>query len=269
MKKPLLLITVAFLLFLSACSSGGSDDSKHIKVIVSEANFNSEVIEVVKKEVEKQGFTLEYKVIADGKVGNEEVDNGNYDANSLQTEVYMNSFNAANKTHLVTAFYTAFPPAGIFSKKYKSFQEVPDGATIGTSTDAANFGRTLIMMQDLGLLKLKEGVQPSNATEKDIIDNPHHYKFKGIDNALLLRALDDLDASLLYASQIIQGGFVAKKDALALESEKTNDYKYVVATRPELKDSPKMKVLQKAWQSDSVKNFYIKKYGEGGIYFLW
>jgi D-methionine transport system substrate-binding protein len=291
MKKSSMFILLALLLILSACGSKNESSSaapataaassataastkpekaedKTIKVLTATVNNNDEVAPLLKVELEKLGYKLEFKTPSDSNVANKEVLEGNYDATIGMHTGALNAYNEANKTNLVEAFKTTFAPNGIYSKKYKSFDKLPNGATISIPSDASNAGRPLFILQDSGLIKIKAGVSLIKATPADIIDNPHKFTFKPVDTAVLLRALDDVDAGFLYQSLRIQAGYKLT-DALGIESANAKDFYIIAGTRPELIGSPKLKALQQAYYSQAVKDFYNKKFDAGSIFFSW
>ncbi|MFD0679654.1 MULTISPECIES: MetQ/NlpA family ABC transporter substrate-binding protein [unclassified Paenibacillus] len=286
MKKSLGLFILTFILFLTACgtqpaaSTGGSGgaantsaagggtkeakkEDKVIKHIMSDSGFNGDIVKILKEEVEKQGYVLEQVVVNDIIQPNKIVNDGQADTNSFQHEAYFDQFVTDHGLkNVVRGFYTIFTPSGLYSKKYKKIEDVPDGATFGIPVDPANNGRALFMLRDLGRLKLKEGVSVTHATLRDITDNPHKYKFKEVDQLMLQRTLEDVDVGFLFAGTAVQIGFKPKTDALALEKGEGLPYKSIVAVRKDLVGSEKVKVLQKAYESERIKEFYRSKYGD-------
>ncbi len=248
-------------------NQGGGDD-KTIRFIMSDAGFNAEVVPILKAEVAKDGFTLDWVVVNDIIQPNKLVDDGSADANSFQHEPYFDQFVADHDLRNVTrGFYTVFSPSGLYSKKYRSLAQVPDGATFGIPVDPANNGRALFMLRDKGLLQLRDGVSVTHASLKDITANPHHYKFKEVDQLMLQRALDDVDVGFLFSATARRVGFDPQKDALAYEGiDKNSPYKGIVAIRKDLVGTPKIKALQKAYASAALKDYYRKKYGDTIIF---
>jgi D-methionine transport system substrate-binding protein len=272
MNKAALLVMVAALGLVSGCGKGsgpsaasaaGNNDDKTIKFIMSDAGFNAEIVPLLKKEVAKQGFTLDWVVINDIIQPNKLVDDGSADANSFQHEPYFDQFVADHDLKNITrGFYTVYTPSGLYSKKYKSLDQVPDGATFGIPVDPANNGRALFMLRDKGLLKLKYGVTVTHASLQDITNNPHNYKSLEVDQLMLQRTLDDVDVGFLFSGTARKIGLDPKKDALAFEDEKSSPYKGIVAIRKGLAGTPKIKALQNAYASDAVKAYYKKRYGD-------
>ncbi|MCY9660036.1 MetQ/NlpA family ABC transporter substrate-binding protein [Paenibacillus chondroitinus] len=247
----------------SKAAATANPEDKVIHHVMSDAGFNGEIVKILKAELAKDGYTLDYVVVNDIIQPNKIVNDGQADTNSFQHEAYFNQFvKDQGLKNISRAFYTTFTPSGLYSKKYKSFKEVPDGAIIGIPVDPANNGRALFMLRDLGLLKLKDGVDVIHATLKDITDNPHKYKFKEVDQLMLQRTLDDVDVGFLFAGTAVQIGYKPKQDALALETGKDLPYKGIVAVNNKLLGTPKVKALQKAYESQAIKDFYKEKYGD-------
>ncbi|BFT74404.1 MetQ/NlpA family ABC transporter substrate-binding protein [Paenibacillus sp. P36] len=247
----------------SKAAATANPEDKVIHHVMSDAGFNGEIVKILKAELAKDGYTLDYVIVNDIIQPNKIVNDGQADTNSFQHEAYFDQFvKDQGLKNISRAFYTTFTPSGLYSKKYKSFKDVPDGAIIGIPVDPANNGRALFMLRDLGLLKLKDGVDVIHATLKDITDNPHKYKFKEVDQLMLQRTLDDVDVGFLFAGTAVQIGYKPKQDALALETGKDLPYKGIVAVNNKLIGTPKVKALQKAYESQAIKDFYKEKYGD-------
>lgn len=277
MKKAALLLLTAAIVCVTGCarkkeegtvaSVPANRDGKVIKFIMSDGGFNSEIVPILKAEVAKQGFTLEWVVVNDIIQPNKLVDDGSADANSFQHEPYFDQFVADHHlSNVVRGFYTVFAPSGLFSKKYKSLDQVPDGATIGIPVDPANNGRALFMLRDKGLLKLKDGVTVTHAGLKDITGNPHHFKFREVDQLMLQRAFEDVDLGFLFSGIALKIGLDLNKDALVLESRQVSPYKGIVAIHKGLIGTPKIKALQNAYASDALKAYYQEHYGDAIIF---
>jgi D-methionine transport system substrate-binding protein len=246
---------------------GSTGEDKVIRFIMSDADFNSEIVPILKAEVAKQGFVLDWIVVNDIIQPNKLVDDGTADANSFQHVAYFERFVQDHGLKNVTqAFSTFFLPSGLFSRRYKALADVPDGATFGIPVDPANNGRALFMLRDKGLLKLKAGLDVVHTRLKDITENPHGYKFKEVDQLMLQRALDDVDVGFLFTGKALKIGFDPKKDALALEGGDVEPYHGIVAVRKDLAGTPKIKALQNAYGSEALKSYYRGKYGDAILF---
>ncbi|REK60873.1 MAG: methionine ABC transporter substrate-binding protein [Cohnella sp.] len=244
------VMLVSASLLLASCGSAQKD--KTIKFVAANLKVYEDTTELLAQILEEKGYKLDYKFLGDNTQLNRAVENGEADANYHQHIAYLNEFNALHKTHLVPAFKAFTDASGIFSKKYKSIEELPDGATFSIPVDPANNFRTLVMLQDAGLIKLKEGIDPIKATVEDIVENPKNFKFTELDYTMLVRALDDVDAGFLYATLAYEAGLDYQKDALVKEREEFQSPD-IIAVHEKNKDSEKIKALQEAYQSDRMK----------------
>jgi D-methionine transport system substrate-binding protein len=248
---------------LAGCSEvtgvGASHDDKTIKFVSTNIALYEDSTKALADEVQKRGYTLDYKFITDGPELNSAVENGEADATYHQHQAYLDYYDRQFHGNLVTAFDAFTDPSGLFSKKWASIQDLPDGAVVTAHIEPANFYRPFLMLQDAGLIKLRPGVDPLSITEKDIIDNPRHIKIQGLDYALLPKALDDADAGFLYASQASDIG-VDFHTALVTES-KENQSPDVIAVKDGQQDTEKIKVLKESYQSDAVKEQLLKSFG--------
>jgi D-methionine transport system substrate-binding protein len=249
---------------LSACHQQDvAKEDKTIKLITSDLWPMSESVPILKAELAKKGYLLDWVVVNDIIQPNKMVEDGTADANQFQHEPYFEQFVQDHGLKNVTrGFYTFVTPAGLYSTKYKSLDQVPDGATIGIPVDPANNGRALFMLQDKGLLKLKPGVAVTHASQKDIVENPHRFKFKEVDQLMQQRTLPDVDVGFLFSNYAHIIGLDPTKDALALEDVSRLPYRGIVAIRKDLVGSPKIKALQDAFLTDAYKAFYRGSYGD-------
>lgn len=253
------------LMAAAGCRKQASGDDKTIKFIMSDIGFNGELVPIIKRHVEAQGFIFQWVVVNDIILPNEMVDAGQADANAFQHEPYFNRFAQDHGLHNIErAFYTTYTPSGLYSKKYKSLSEVPDGALIAVPVDPANNGRALFMLRDHGLIGLRPGVEVVHASLDDITDNPHNFRFLQVDQLMLGRTYQDVDVAFLFSLYAKLNGLDPIKDALAIETTDPTKtpYKSIVAVTKGLAGTPKIKALQNAYFSDEVKVFYQSKYGD-------
>lgn len=110
-------------------------------------------------------------------------------------------------------------PFGAYSSKYKTLKEVPDGATVAIPNDPVNTGRALVMLSNAGLITLKNPQDPQSAT-KDITANPHHFKIRELEGAMLARAVNQVDLAFIFANYALEAGIDTDK-ALLVEKAAT------------------------------------------------
>ena len=252
MKKVLLFTALA------AALTAGLAQAGEKLVVAATPVPHAEILELIKPTLAKQGVDLEIKVFTDYVQPNVQVDQKRLDANYFQTLPYLDSFNKGKGTDLVTVIGVHVEPFGGYSKKVKSLSELKDGATIAIPNEGSNSGRALILLQKAGLIELKD---PTNAvsTPKDIAKNPHNFKFKELESALLPRVLDQVDLDMINTNYALEAGLNPATDALIIEGADSPYVNFLVA-RPDNKDSEAIQKLAKALTSPEVKAFIAEKY---------
>lgn len=264
MKK--LILSALFLAFagiLAACgSSNNASDNKTITVAASKTP-HAEILEEAKPLLKEKGYDLKVKVLSDYKMYNKALAEKEVDANFFQHIPYLNEENKSNKDYnLVSAGAVHLEPFGIYSKKYKSVKDIPNGGTIIMTNNVAEQGRMLALLQNAGVIKLDPKVDTINATVKNIKENPKNLKFKKIAPELTAKAYENSegDAVFINVNYAIQNKLNPKKDSIELEQTKNNPYANIVAVRKGDKKSEKIKVLMEVLHSDKIKEFIDKKY---------
>lgn len=248
--------------------STGSTDSKVIKVAAS-ATPHAEILEEAKPLLEKEGYDLEVTVFDDYVQPNEVVDSGDFDANYFQHAPYMEQFNKEKGTKLVDAGDIHYEPFGIYPGTKKSLDEIADGDEIAVPNDTTNEARALLLLQDNGLIKLKDGAGLT-ATVNDIAENPHNIKIVELEAAQVARVTGETAFVVLNGNYALQAGYSVKKDALAYEasdSEAAKTYVNIIAVKEGNEDSDAIKVLVKVLKSDDIKKFIDEKYDGAVIAF--
>ena len=252
MKKVLLFTALA------AALTAGLAQAGEKLVVAATPVPHAEILELIKPTLAKEGVDLEIKVFTDYVQPNVQVAEKHLDANYFQTLPYLESFNKGKGTNLVTVIGVHVEPFGGYSKKIKNLSELKDGATIAIPNEGSNSGRALILLQKAGLIELKD---PTNAvsTPKDIAKNPHNFKFKELESALLPRVLDQVDLDMINTNYALEAGLNPATDALIIEGADSPYVNFLVA-RPDNKDSAAIQKLAKALTSPEVKAFIEQKY---------
>ena len=248
--------------------STGSTDSKVIKVAAS-ATPHAEILEEAKPLLAKEGYDLQVTVFDDYVQPNEVVDSGDFDANYFQHAPYMEQFNKEKGTKLVDAGDIHYEPFGIYPGTKKSLDEIADGDEIAVPNDTTNEARALLLLQDNGLIKLKDGAGLT-ATVNDIAENPHNIKIVELEAAQVARVTGETAFVVLNGNYALQAGYSVKKDALAYEasdSEAAKTYVNIIAVKEGNEDSDAIKALVKVLKSDDIKKFIDEKYDGAVIAF--
>ena len=221
-----------------------ADDDKTITVAASETP-HSEILEAAKPILEEEGYDLEVTVFDDYVQPNEVVESGDFDANYFQHIPYLNSFNEEKGTHLVNAGGIHYEPFGIYPGTKSSLDDIADGDTIAVPNDTTNEARALLLLQDNGIITLKDGAG-LNATVKDIEENPHNVEIVELEAAQVARVTGETAYVVLNGNYALEAGFSVGKDALAYEksdSEAAKTYVNVIAVKEGNENSDKIKAL--------------------------
>lgn len=265
--KKLLAVTLTGVVLVSSLTACGKSESKEktIKVAAS-ATPHAEILEKAKPLLEKKGYKLEVKVFDDYVQPNEVVESGDFDANYFQHIPYLESFNEEKGTHLVNAGGIHYEPFGIYPGTKKSLGDIADGDSIAVPNDTTNEARALMLLQDNGIITLKDGAG-LEATVNDIEENPHNIKIVELEAAQVARVVDETAYVVLNGNYALQAGFSVGKDAIASEksdSEAAKTYVNVIAVKEGNEDSDAIKALIEVLKSDDIKD-YINETYDGAV----
>jgi D-methionine transport system substrate-binding protein len=183
------------------------------------AGLHAQILEAVAPEAKKLGLDVKVIEFTDYVIPNQALANKEIEINSFQHEPYLKNQIAKTNWKLVKAAYTIASPMGFYSTKYKSFDDIPAGATIAIQNDPTNSARSLQLLAANNVIKLREGAGVT-AGVTDIVDNPKKFKFVELDAAQLPRSLPDVDAAAVNNNYAAQAGLDPVKDSIIKE---TND----------------------------------------------
>ncbi|WBL19352.1 MetQ/NlpA family ABC transporter substrate-binding protein [Citricoccus sp. NR2] len=261
----------AALLALTSCglvnAGSSADDDQTISMIVTESAPYQDPTEIVKEQLEEQGWTLETTYVTDIVLPNEAVNNGEYDVNFFQHQAYLRQFNQDNGTDVESLFSVYYTHSGIFSLTYDSLDELPDGAQVAIPVDTSNNGRALKLLADGGVIEVDESKEVTELSQRDITANPKNIEFIEIDQQSLGQSLPDVDAGFGFIRSIADAGYDIEDTVLLLEEdpEVKVPFTVVVASQPEFRDTEAARVLQEAYQSEEVQQWYDEYLGGGVV----
>ncbi len=269
MKKItyLLLALVLAIGTLTACGSSDKESGtkeaagKTIKVAAS-ATPHAIILEEAKTLLKKQGWDLEIKVFDDYVQPNNVVESGEFDANYFQHIPYLENFNKEKGTHLVNAGGIHYEPFGIYPGTEKKLDELKEGDTIAVPNDTTNEARALLLLQDNGIIKLKDGAG-LEATVKDIAENPKNIKIQELEAAQVSRVKDEVAFVVLNGNYALEAGYSVEKDSIAYEksdSEAAKTYVNVIAVKEGNENNEGIKALILVLKSDEIKKFINEKF---------
>ena len=265
MKKILTIALVALLTIVSVFAQATSEtQSSTTKIVVGATpEPHAALLSLVVDDLAAQGITLEVKEFTDYVTPNDAVEYGEIDANYFQHIPYLESFNTEHGYHLVNAGGIHVEPIALYSSKYSSLSDIPNGAVIAIPNDPTNEGRALLLLQSAGLIKLKDNAG-LETIPLDIVENPKNLKFSEIEAATLPRILSDVDAAVINGNYAIPAGLVATRDGLFVEGA-DSPYVNVIAVKAGNENNPAVKALVEALKSDEVKAYVAEHYKNGEV----
>ena len=266
MKKFVALI-LALTLALTLAACGGKAENKENKVIKVGASPapHAAILEQTKDILAEEGYTLEIVTFDDYVLPNKSLDARELDANYFQHITYMKNFNDEFGTKMVSAAGIHYEPFGIYAGKSSDLAALADGAKIAVPNDATNEARALLLLEQEGLIKLKDGAGIT-ATKADIAENPHNFDIVETKAELLTTVLQDVDVAVINGNYAINAGLQVQ-NALAVEaadSAAAEAYVNVIAVNEGDENSEKIQALVKALKSETVKTYISDTY-EGAV----
>lgn len=272
--KKLLTVVLAFTLCLGLTGCGSNDGKDENKIVVgATSNPHAIILKEAQKEMEKAGFQLEIKEFSDYTQINDALQQGELDANFFQHIVYLDGYNkdkgnkADAKDTLVSAGLIHFEPLGIYADDPKgrtsiSLDDLKEGDTITVPDDATNEARALLLLEEYGIIELKEGAGYL-ATKKDIVKNPKNIVIKELNASRIPASLKDADV----AFGVINGNFALEAKVIdkqicaePVDGEAGLKYSNAIVVRQEDKDNEAVKKLVEILKSDDMKSFIEKEF---------
>ncbi|RDJ20175.1 MetQ/NlpA family ABC transporter substrate-binding protein [Bosea caraganae] len=226
---------------------------------------HAEILEKVKPLAAKKGLDLKIVEFSDYVVPNQALDAGELEANSFQNQPYLDNQVKDRGYKLVSVGLTVNFPLGIYSSKYKNWSEVPDGATIAIQNDPTNGGRSLLLLQDKGIIKLKDGVG-FKPTVADITANPKKLKIVEIDAAQTPRSLSDVAAAAINTNYAVDAKI--EPTSAILREDPKGPYVNLIAVREADKDKAWVKSLLEVYHSPEIKAFVAERF-KGSVLAGW
>lgn len=237
-------------------------EAKGTITVAASPTPHAEILAEAAKVLAKEGWELKVTEFEDYVQPNLVVDSGEIDANYFQHKPYLDNFNEENGTKLVDVAGIHYEPFGIYPGTKKSLDDVADGDTIAVPNDTTNEARALLLLQDNGLIKLKDGAGLT-ATTLDIAENPHNLKIEELEAAQVSRVKDEVAYVVLNGNYALEAGFSVKNDSIAYEksdSEAAKTYVNIIAVKEGNENNEGIKALVEALKSDDVKNFINETY---------
>ena len=274
MKKflALALSSVLALSLLAGCgssntpaASGSASTGETVTLKVGASiTPHAEILNQCKPILAEQGIDLEVVEYTDYVQPNTALEEGSLDANYFQHINYLNWFNGEYNTHLVSAASVHYEPFGIYAGKVSAIADLKDGDEIDIPNDGSNETRALLLLQQEGLITLKDGITAaSNATVQDIESYNVNITIREIEAAQLTQALPGIAMAVINGNYALQGGLNAGSDALAIEAadgDAAQEYGNILAVKEGHENDPAILALIDVLHSDTIRDYINNTY---------
>lgn len=257
MQRRLLLAALP-LFAISACARSGGAGNDETLTVAATAVPHAEILQSVKPLLAKEGVDLQIRVFNDYVQPNLQVDQKQMDVNYFETKPYLDQFNASRGTRLVAFAGVHVEPLGGYSRKVKSIASLPQGATVAIPNEPSNGGRSLLLLQKAGLIRLRDPANPLS-TLRDVVANPKALQFKELEAATLPRVLDQVDLALINTNYALDAKLNPVRDALLIEDAKSPYVNFLVG-RPGGDKDPRIIKLIAALRSPATRHFITNHY---------
>ena len=270
--KSLIALSAAFV--LGACgnnasssqsSSNAQSSASELKTVkIASVGSDADIWRYIaeSEQAKKAGLKIEVQEINGGVPLNESVADGTVDANAFQSIGYLQGFNEANSNKLVPVGTTYIEPMGLYSKKVKSLNDLPNGAKVALPDNPYNTTRALRLLETAGLIKLSSDFKDGTGTPSDIVENKKNLEFLLIDDTTSVRVLDDTDLIAIGNTIALEGGLNVLKDSLFYEKADASTITSinVIAVKAENADKEEYKKLVELYHDPEIQKYISDKF---------
>ena len=258
--KKIISLVLALALSLSLAACGGTEEKANIIRVGASPSPHAEILEAAKEPLAALGYELEIIEFTDYVQPNTALDAGDLDANFFQHTPYLDSFNANNGTDIVSVAAVHFEPLGIYPGQSDDLADIKDGAVIAVPNDETNEARALLLLQQEGIITLKDGAGLS-ATKLDIVENPYNVDIYEIEAAQTVNVLPDVDFAVINGNYAVSAGILDTVIASeSSEGEVPDTYANILAVNAGKENDPATQALVKVLGSDEIRQFINEKY---------
>lgn len=213
---------------------------------------------------DKYHVTVKTREFTDYNQPNRALQSGDIDLNAFQHKLFLRSWNKAHHTNIVSIGDTYITPIRVYSSKYKSLKDLPNGATIAVPNDATNESRALFALKNAGVITLKKGT--TLATANSIAKNPKNIKLKELAADQTARSLKNVDADVINTNYAQAAG-INYKSAIYVEpiNKDSKQWVNIIAAKKSEKNNKIYQDVVKAYQTEKTKQFIKKHYGSAEL----
>ena len=249
----------------SASSSNAQSSASELKTVkIASVGSDADIWRYIaeSEQAKKAGLKIEVQEINGGVPLNESVADGTVDANAFQSIGYLQGFNEANSNKLVPVGTTYIEPMGLYSKKVKSLNDLPNGAKVALPDNPYNTTRALRLLESAGLIKLPSDFKDGTGTPSDIVENKKNLEFLLIDDTTSVRVLDDTDLIAIGNTIALEGGLNVLKDSLFYEKADASTITSinVIAVKEENANKEEYKKLVDLYHDPEIQKYISEQF---------
>jgi len=259
---------VALALTLTACSSGGDDAGEPTDdaattgedtaggdtITVGVVGASEDHWRIFEEKAEEAGYDVEIIDFTEYTLPNPALTEGELDLNQFQHILYLAQYNVEAGEDLVPVGATAIYPLGLYSQQYESVEDIPDGAEIAVPNDPTNLARALLVLQDAGLVSLRDGGS-AFSTEADVLADESRVTVTPVDAQQTALALDSVAASIINNDFLADAGIDPESALYSddADSEAAKPYINIWAARAEDADDERLLALVEIYEDEEVQ----------------
>ncbi|WP_026691670.1 MetQ/NlpA family ABC transporter substrate-binding protein [Alteribacter aurantiacus] len=258
MKKSIATVVSAVSLTALAACGGGADDENTVTVGVNGSGIP--LWEYMADKAAEEGITIEIQEFSDYVRPNMALAEGEVDFNAFQTISYFDNFIEEHNLDLEPIAGTYIAPMGLYSDKYESHEDIPEGATIAVPQEETNQGRALLLLQEAGFIELPEDFD-GIGDASDIVENHHDLNIEEVQAAHTPRVIPDVDASVINNGVAVEASLIPVNDAIFIEDDDgAAAYVNILATQAEDADDEVLQRIAELYHEEDTQEFIIELY---------
>lgn len=257
MKKITATVLLTLLaLVLTACGDDSNAEGT-TKVTLGISGSDTTIWDYIAEKAEKEGIDLEIQTFSDYVAPNLALAEGELDLNAFQTISYFDEFVDEHNIDIVPIGSTVIAPMGLYSDKYESIEELPEGSQIAVPNEATNMGRALLLLEEAGLITLSEDAGLTGTAE-DITENPKNIEIVPMVSGHTPRAMPDVAASIINNGIAVDAGLNPTEDPIARESDTATPYINLIAANAKDADNEAYLKIVELYQQEDTTEFIIE-----------
>ena len=257
MKKLAGILSITSLGFILAACGGDDNADGNREITLGISGSDTTIWDYVGEKAAEEGIDINIITFSDYVAPNLALDQGELDLNAFQTISYFDEFVAEHNIDIVPIGSTVIAPMGLYSEKYNSIDELPDGAQIAMPNEATNMGRALLLLQEAGLITLSKDAGLTG-TAADITDNPKNIEIMPMTSGHTPRAMQDVAASVVNNGIAVDAGLNPTDDPIARESDTATPYINLIAAHEDHADDEDFLKIVELYQQEDTAEFIVE-----------